>query len=240
MSSFFNPSHMAWVEDARFRINVRGEKVRAGRKILIVSTKDLTTAQKEELRKKYLQEYTLSFPLKERASHLMTRIDQKVFNYGRFIFNWWPQFRVRDYAIPRSKAMELVLQLTSEERGRLQQYLQNILKNRRRTIGPFHMEGHQHTEGKLDRNATTKGGHNCSSWIATAPLGKNNEPLLELLGGDRELLVGTNPGWWTNWLAATAPQERVPFILLWTTETLTDALLEVQSGKNFPWDFNRH
>jgi hypothetical protein len=242
MNRFFNSRHMALVEDVRFRIRVRGEKSRASRKLLVVSTHGLGPDELEELRKNYLDSFGrahVSFPLKERAKHLLTRIDSRVFNFGRFVVNWLPQFRRKSYQVPRSRVLEVVLRLSGQEDARLQEYLGNILRSRSATIGKFRMEGHQYTNGLLDDNVTLKGGHNCSSWIATAPLGEK-QALLELLGGDRALEIGTNPGWWTNWLAATASDERVPVILHWTHEPLGQALAKIQPGENFSWDFNRH
>jgi hypothetical protein len=234
---------MAIVEDQRFRISVRGVKIRSSRKIMVISTYGLGAEELLTLRERYLDEFGksyVSFPLKERAKHLMTRIDSRIFNFGRAVVNWIPRFRVREFAVPKSRSLEVILRLEQSESERLQLYLKNILRNRRATIGGFTMEGHQFTASKLDRNVTLKGGHNCSSWIATAPLGKSDEALLELLGGDRALEIGTNPGWWTNWLAATAPAERIPFVLYWTPLPLGRAVAELVPGRNFEWDFNRH
>jgi hypothetical protein len=102
------------------------------------------------------------------------------------------------------------------------------------------MDGFQFTKGFIDDNRTFSNGHNCSSWIATAPIGEREEPLLEVLGGERELEIGTNPGWWTNWLAATASQDRVPFLMHWTNLPLHEAKKNIVSGTRFQWDFRRH
>ena len=243
VDKFFDPHRMAWVEDVKFRLTVRGEKIKTGRRLLVISTHNLNAVERDLLRARYLDAFGrgyVSFPLKERAKHLMTRIDERVFNNGRAVVNWIPRFRTKSFAVPRSRALEVMVRLRDEEDARLQAYLRNIKQNRMRTIGPFTMEGHQYTTGKLDHNVTLKGGHNCSSWIALAPLGTNDEALLELLGGDRALEVATNPGWWTNWLAAAAPADRIPQVLHWTDLPLAEALASIAPGKNFAWDFNRH
>jgi len=243
MDNFFDPARMAWVEDVRFRLRVGPEKKRAGRRLLVVSTHELGPAEESALRARYLAafgENSVSFPLKERGKHLMTRIDARIFNYGRAFVNWIPQFRTKAYRLPKARTLEVMLRLHPEEFARLQTYLANIKRRRARTIGPFTMEGHQHTRGKLDDNRTVKGGHNCSSWIAFSPIGDEFLSLLETLGGSREHEVATNPGWWTSWLAAAAPPERIPFVIHWTPEPLREALAKIETGKNFNWDFNRH
>jgi hypothetical protein len=243
MNDFFDPQHMHWVEDVRFRLNVKGTKIKTGRKLLVISTYGFDESKRLEYRDRYLQNFErgwISFPLKERASHLMTRIDRRVFNFGRFVVNWIPRFRTKKYGIPKSRALEVMLKIETQEENKLHVYLNNILKNRSKTIGKFRMEGSQFSKGLLNDNRTLQGGHNCSSWIATAPLGEKNETLLEILGGDRSFEIGTNPGWWISWLAATAPQERVPFVIHWTNLPLSEALKGIESGANFSWDFRRH
>lgn len=232
----------AVVEDVRFRLRVREEKRRGARKLLVISTANLTEKEKESLKEAYFldQKNHISFPMKERGKHLKVRIEGNVYNFGRFVINLIPRFRTRKLRIPSSKTLEVVLSLKDSENEKLGIYLNNIKRNRRKTIGAFHMDGHQFTNGKIDNNLAHKNGHNCSSWIGTAPIGETNEPLMEILGGDRSLEVSTNPGWWTNWLAATAPEERVPYIIYWTQEPLEVAIREVQSGKNLEWDFYRH
>ncbi len=243
VENFFDPKQMAWIEDVKFRLTVRGEKIKTGRKLLLISTQGLSDGERQVLTDLYLRNFEsgwISFPLKERASHLMTRIDRRVFNFGRFVVNWIPRFRRKSYSVPRSRALEVMLKIAPHEEEKLRIYLNNILKNRRKTIGKFRMEGSQFSKGNLRDNRTLTGGHNCSSWIATAPIGNNDQPLLELLGGDRDLEIGTNPGWWTNWLAATAPADRVPFVIHWTPLPLETAKAAIASGASFNWDFRRH
>lgn len=242
LESFFDSTNMALVDDVKFRITVRGEKKKTGRPMLVVSTYGLTDEEKQKLLNRYLETFEknwVSFPLKERASHLMTRIDQRVFNFGRFLINWIPRFRRKKFQIPRSPTLETMVRLEPQEWKNLKEYLENILRQRSKTIGGFRMDGTQYSNAKINDNRPIRGKHNCSSWIATAPIGSNQEALLELLGGDRDLEIGTNPGWWTNWLTATATQERVPFVIHWTPKPLEKALSEIPSGANFSWDFRR-
>jgi hypothetical protein len=243
VDNFFDPSHMAWVEDVRFRLHVAGKKHKTGRRLLVISLHGLSDAAREELRARYLEAFGrgfVSFPLKERAKHLMTRIDARIFNYGRAFVNWIPQFRTKAYRLPRARSLEVMVKLTPQEDENLQTYLRNIKLRRGRTIGPFTMEGHQFTRGKLTDNRTLKGGHNCSSWIAFAPIAEEETSLLEALSGSRDVEVATNPGWWTNWLSAAAPADRVPFVLHWTPLPLKEALAQISPSQNLNWDFNRH
>ncbi len=242
LNSFFDPKFMAYVKDVKFRISVRGEKKKTGRNLLVVSTHGLTEQEKQELLRRYLETFEknwVSFPLKERASHLMTRIDRRVFNFGRLLVNWIPRFRRKSFQIPKSPVLETLVRLDPKEWENLQKYLENILHKRNKTIGGFHMNGTQFSRGAIDDNRPVRGKHNCSSWIATAPIGNKQEALLELLGGDRNLEIGTNPGWWTNWISATANEQRVPVLIHWTPKPLEKALSEISSGANFPWDFRR-
>jgi hypothetical protein len=243
VDKFFDPGHMAWVEDVRFRLHVAGEKKKTGRRLLVISTHGMGEEEKAALRARYLASFAhgwVSFPLKERGKHLMTRIDGRIFNYGRAFVNWIPQFRTKAYKLPRARTLEVMVRLTPAEHENLQAYLRNIKRSRRRTIGPFTMEGHQYSRGRIDDNRTLRGGHNCSSWIAFAPIADGGQSLMEALGGSREVEVGTNPGWWTNWLAAAAPAARVPFVLHWTPLPLGEALAGISPSQNFKWDFNRH
>lgn len=243
MDKFFDPKHMAWVEDARFRLRVGETKRKTGRRLLVISLHGLGEEEKARLSARYLEAFGpgfVSFPLKERAKHLMTRIDGRIFNYGRAFVDWIPQFRTKAYRLPRARSLEVMVRLTPAEGENLQTYLANIKRRRARVIGPFRMAGHQQTRGRIDDNRTLAGGHNCSSWIAFAPIAEGNLSLMEALGGSRADEVATNPGWWTNWLAAAAPADRVPFVLHWTPLPLEAALAEISPAQNFNWDFNRH
>jgi len=235
----------ALVPDVKFRLNVRGEKRKTGRNLLVISTFGLDSAGKERLREAYLADLGdyISFPIKERSEHLYTRVGAKVYNFGhwgRFFGVWLAHFRAREFRIPKKRVLEMVLKVNESETAKLRTYIRNIQRRRRRVLGHFDQNGTQFTEGLLHNNRPLKGGHNCSSWIATAPIGSSQEPLLELLGGDRELEIGTNPGWWSNWLGATASPERVPFAIFWTTLPLAESLAtEVFAERNLPWDFHR-
>ncbi|MCO5142237.1 MAG: hypothetical protein M9962_04005 [Oligoflexia bacterium] len=233
--------HVRVVPDVKFRINVRGNKIKTGRDLLVISTYGLDTKKVKEKYLKTLMNHSVSFPMRERGKHLKVRINDKVYNFGRFVINWIPRFRTRQYRTPWSRALETVILLSDQEKKNLDLYLKNIKRRRRKVIGGFSMESSAYTKGELYANRTANGLHNCTSWIATAPIGENNKPLLELLGGDRELPFYTNPGWFTSWIAATADAKRLPFVIYWTSEPLEQVLSkDIRSGSNFPWDFNKH
>lgn len=232
--------HAALVEDVRFRLRVRGEKVKTGRPLLVISTHDMPAETLERLRRAYLEFEGISFPLKERAKHTMVRIDDRVYNFGRVVINWLPTFRKLKLRLGGRK-LEVMLALDKEENRLMREYLGNIKRRRARVLGGFHMEGCLESRGRLNDNRPPAGfRHNCTSWVATAPVGQGGRALIEVLGGDRSLDVGRNPGWWASWLAAAASAERVPFLIHWTTEPLADALKGIKSGANFEWDFYRH
>jgi hypothetical protein len=240
------PNISRLVPDVKFRMNVRGTKVKTARRLVVVSTHGLDAKLFARVRDAYLSDLGrgyVSFPIRERSEHLYTRLGEHIYNFGhwgRFFGRWLAHFRKRKFRVPRRRALEVVLRLEEREMERLELYVRNILRGRRKVLGHFDQEGTQATRSLPSNNLPLSGGHNCSSWIATAPLGENNEPLLELLGGDRALNIGTNPGWFTNWLAATAPAERLPFVILWTSLPIDEALgTEVFPERNLPWDFYR-
>ncbi len=237
---------VAVVEDVRFRIRVRDEKRRASRKVVVISTSGLSAEEKKSLLDIYFEELapqTISFPTKERAAHLQNRIGVEEISFAgawRSILMFIPRLRQREFRIPKGQALEIVVRLTPLEIDHLHTYLSNIKVSPRRVLGLFSLKGTQQSRGQLNDNRPLKGIHNCTSWIATAPLGEHQEAFMEILGADRDLLVGTNPGWWTNWLAATAAEDRVQFILLWTEKPLEEVLkTDVVSGQNLEWNFNK-
>jgi hypothetical protein len=246
MAFIAGPCRFAKVSDQRFRIRVRGKKIRTSRDIWVVSTNGLSARDRAEMTKRYLEKFgerTVSFPLRERASHLMTRIDGRLFNFGRFVVNWIPRFRRKRYLVSSGRVLETILSLSQEEYEKLQRYLANILENRSKTIGRFGMEGCQFTNNRIGDNRPSEGQrkrHNCSSWIATAPISQGEKSLLEAMGGCREDEVATNPGWWTSWILATVTGERMGPIVLWTPVPLEVELEKLEAGHNFPWDFNKH
>lgn len=242
------PQIATLVPDVRFSVRVAEEKRKTGRSLLVISTHNQSRQGLELIREAYLSSMAngcISFPIPERSLHLYTRIGSEAFNFGhwgRFFGIYLAHFRQRRFRVPKSRALEVVLKLEPLETERLSAYVSHILRNRFRVIGKFDQQGTQFTHATLTNNRPTeKGkGHNCSSWIATAPLGPNNEPLLEILGGSRSVEVGTNPGWWTSWLAAMAPAERIPFVIHWTNRPMSEVLAtEAISERRFPWDFNR-
>jgi hypothetical protein len=233
----------AVVPNVYFRQRVRDTKVKQGRELLVISLKDLTTQERQRLLDTYNRGLanTISFPLKQKATHLKVRYGGSLFSFFCYsLLSFLPRFREQKFEIPNKTSLEVVLNISETESQSLLQYIGNISQNPRRLLGWFSMKGTQHTRGKINDNRPLKGCHNCTSWIATAPIGDNSQPLLEILGGDQNLLVGTNPGWWTNWLAATAPAERLPFIIFWSEKSIEQTLREdVHTGKNLDWDFNK-
>lgn len=237
-------SHVKLVKDVYFKFEQDIEPVdlRGTRDVLVISTKDAPP----ELLQDYLNFIslgTISFPLGRQGGHLYARFGNKTYDNINTLSE-------RDYSAASNHRIETVALLSPSEFSNFAQYTANILANREAVIGNFSYGGSQKTKGKLDDNTCLVGGHNCTSWVATAGVGLNNRRVLELMGGDLNVEVGTNPGWLSLFLNTKAKKDRVPFTIFWTPSSLTDALAkEVRSFHEIttmeyngeqPWDFYPH
>ncbi len=236
-------SGAAVVSDVIFRYKEYSNRIKSARDVLVVSTHGLTEAQKQNVLKNYLAatpNNLISFPLREKTDHLKLRIGELTFSHTYPWIRQLPKFEVEPYAFPRGRRMDVMLKLTPSEMQNIKIYIKNIRRWRFGTLGKFTDEGTQYGRGQLNSNRALKGGHNCTSWISTAPIGANKEILLELLGGKKSHEIGTNPGWWGSWLVATAPKDRIPFITVFTTMPLEASLAtEVVTAQPFVWDYGR-
>lgn len=232
----------AIIPRVKFRLKESKDKKCGFKDVLLISLKGMSEGELEQLREEYLalvERESISFPLPERSKHLITRIGRKTYNYGFPLIPQFPKFRTRDWKIPSKKRLEAHLILSKKEKSHLETYLANILKRRRKTIGGFKWTGLQFTNGKLENNRTIKHGHNCTSWISTAPIGEDGEPLLELMGTERSNEIGTNPGWWNSWILSNSPEGRIPFVIYWDHAPLEKLKEKILSGELMPWDFRR-
>jgi hypothetical protein len=220
-------------------INFALDSTQSKRKVVVISTNGLNAEQTKQLKEdylKYISSGTISFPLGENPGHLYSRFGKKSLDY----YGWW---NVNDYPLPNSDRLEAVVEFSPEEFLRARTYIDNVDKDRDGVLGSQSYNGVTgDTERRLGNNKPiTEGqGHNCTSWICAAPIGKNDETLYELTGATRENEFHTNPGWWSNWLAAGAKQEKIPNLVYWTSTPLDQVKADKFPDGNFEWDFGRH
>ncbi|MEN9724083.1 MAG: hypothetical protein RJB38_2069 [Pseudomonadota bacterium] len=227
-----HPKHVRLAPDVEFTMDAYTGK----RPLVVVSTAGLTEAESKALREDYLRHIShesVSFPLSEGGGHLYSRIGNRVVDY----FGWWNN---RDYALSSGERLEAVLAMNAEESLRLRSYVANVNSNAREVVGLNSYQGASDVRGTLSDNRPLTGGHNCTSWICTSPIGEEGETLYQLTGATREIEVHTNPGWWTNWLTTGAKADRVPAVFFWTNRPLDQALANRVQGGKFRWDFARH
>lgn len=233
------PSNVKIVENVTFELDAKRSK----KSVLAISLSGLSENAKDKLLKDYYEYFSydsVSFPLSERAGHLYSRVGNKTLDY---IGSVDPS----DYRFPSSERLESFLFLTPEEHLNLRTYIDNGIKDSDKLLGDFDYDG----SGQLATNATltnnrlkgrdTSKGHNCTSWICTAPIGPKKKTMYEIAGAAKRNDVHTNPGWWSNWLTAATSNERSPFAVYMTNEPLKDSLSRrINNQKVFEWDFDRH
>lgn len=232
------------VSGVRFRHKDENQKNQSDRRMLVISTEGLSPAQKAELKNDYMNTVlasTVSFPLKERSRHLFVRVHESVPDLNIWLSQRLPYFAMKNYELPTTERIEPVVLLSAVEEGRLRKYVDNVRRDWKGTLGRYNYEGSPNSRGRLDDNAALDCGHNCTSWIATAPIGAKGESLLQLMGNEGAVpWIAQNSGWFASWLTASAPAERIPYVVLWTHRPLQDVLkANVRSGEVFEWDFNR-
>ncbi len=229
------PDNVTFVENVTFKQNRKSGK----KKMMMISLAGLTATKKDALRKdflKYFSDGTISFPLGEHGGHLYTRLGAKTKDFISSV-------STNNYRLPSGERLETVMELSPKEFKKTQTYVKNAAKHQSETLGDFSYDGVKgKTEGKIDANKplNSSQGHNCTSWICTAPVGDKGESLYRLAGATMSQEVHTNPGWWTSWLAAGAESDRVPAVIYWTDLPISEAkTARIQKGK-FEWEFDLH
>jgi hypothetical protein len=227
-----------------------GEKSWTGeRDTLLISTAGLDPIQIKTLSTallKILPEKFISFPLKEGATHLLTRLRQEVFDFDTtddlnsprdYSRNLSPVFKKSAYRPPSSSSrrIEPMVRLSEPEFIALQNYIHKALLSPKSILGDFNMQG------KLDNSISSRNGHNCTSWLCSFEINPS-ESMSDILGVSSKspvpLNVGTNPGYFAAHLATLAPRERVPFLVIWTPEALNVATQRLKTKKMTDWNFN--
>lgn len=236
------PHNIAMVDNVMVELSVPEKHTNwsRARKVLAISFHGLNENQVAEIQSDYVHAMglgTVSFPLGEDAGHLYTRFGTKVADF----YSWGltiNEYRKASYG----DRLEPVFELSPAEELNMRTYYSNAIANRDTVLGNVEYGGTQNTNRQLNDNRACAGGHNCTSWMATAPVGKNGELLLELAGVDISTEIGTNPGWWSGFLASRVTAQRVPFVVFQTgTKTLEQVLAtQVVSGQKLEWKFGAH
>lgn len=254
LSGFLNayPNNLKLVEDVPFKKKPESSMRQSkNRKVLVISSFGLTRAEKRSLLKNYRDLVTddlVSFSVWERTTHLFFQNNGSFFDFGFWVIPYWYgkhittkfyRFRQRAIRFPSSRRLEPLILVNPTEKMNVGIYLKNLAKDYKRVLGNYFDPGCQETNARLEDNRA-KLGHNCTSWITTAPIGANQECLIELLGSNRAHEIGTNPGWWLHWILYSAPEERIPLVLYWSPDSL-EAISEAQVKTGIPiqWDFNK-
>jgi hypothetical protein len=253
LSSFLekHPGHVRLVEGVPFKKKLESSKNTSLRPVLVLSFHGLTNPQKEQLLADYRDLMTgpyVSFYLWERTTHLFFQNDGKFYDFGFWVIPFFGRelktkfyrFRDREIKLPNSRRLEPVVAVSAAEKANLTAYFGNLFrKGYRKMLGPYFDPGSQASVAKIDDNRGNPG-HNCTSWITTAPIGENGECFIELLGTTRGHQIGTNPGWWAHWMLYFASPERVPFVNYWSPEPLAEILAkQVVPGQPIAWDYNK-
>jgi len=232
------PYNVKIIDDVTFEFPGR----KAKRKVLAISIHGLDAKQQKQLKLEYLKYFSsdlLSFPMEEQGGHLLSRMGKKNFSYGFSSSVDSSDYALLDlYSNPR---IETMIQLTPEEFLNARAYMDNAVTNPSETVGGFVYEGvaKRIRRPTLTANRPTSGGHNCTSWVCTAPIGADGQTIHELSGATAQQEMHTNPGWWTSWLSSGAKPERVPAVVYFTKEPLeSDVAARIVKGK-MRWDFGR-
>jgi len=225
--------------------NLEAEK-KSPRQLVILSKAGLSGDQLSQLSQDYLSAVsyqTISFPMGQNPGYLYARIGAKTLRAYQSFDEW-------NYRPPSEKNIEPVVLLNPAEDLKLRFYLNRIRDNRESVIGLQEYRGafFDIPDRTLRRNIPERildaqnicAIHNCTSWFTTAPIGPHSETLYQLMGASTEIEVHTNPGWWQSYLTGLAPPSRVPFVIHWTDETLSDASQHLKSGQQFrTWTYDR-
>ncbi len=220
----------------RIKFNFNGQP--GGRRdVYAISLGGLSEEKKADLINDYLaavSENSISFPLSEQAGHLYTR-------FGNKSYDFLGGLDADAYPMPWSNRLETFVELEADEFMRLRTYMQNADDNVDEVIGDFTMSGATDgTNGLLTNNRAINGGHNCTSWICTAPIGDGGEALHELTGAPLANNLHTNPGWWSSWLSNYAHRDRIPFLFYLSNDPIDDVTHRFSNPDNFDWAFGEH
>jgi hypothetical protein len=181
------------------------------KKVLVISVKDMDDAARDELVKEFNKHLSHNSVMYSGGGHLYTKIGNKVYDHLSGISE-------KDYRISLGDFSPVVT-FSDAEFFNLKGYVHFARKDYKKTIGGFEYNGTLESSGQIKNNCGIGSKHNCTSWMGLAPIGENGENIRALTGG-RGWEVHTNPMWWKGFLTTRGSEERVPFIVHFTTETV--------------------
>ena len=229
------PLHAAWEKQTR--------------PILVLSTSKLSASEINELRTDFVNacgESYLSCILSLKMMHIYFRVGNQTFDYRphQGIFSRLVQ---SDYRLGETDRAEALIHLKPEELNHLRIYKKNITNCSRNVLGKPHplqlrepdfaVRVHE-TQEKLHANSfcSEEAKHNCLTWLTTAPLGTQSEPVWKLLGMSLSDLKNQSHSYiipFYQHLVTSAPLYRVPAIVIWSQSPLESVLSKIHQSPNF-------
>ena len=249
------PENMAMVNNVKFEYQATPydtttiQTFSNQKDVLIVSFAGHTVEGRKVLTQEvlgFIKKIGVTFPTSENLGHLYSQFGGEILDvYGSanrsqfYVFQDY-NFGTNGIAASPAKKLEIPVVLSEAEYTNLKTYIANVYRDKLGTLGTNNYDGVTKSAGLLDNNKPTcEGGHNCTSWMAYSPIGKEGERLLQLVGGDLAVdQVGQNPGWWALYLLTKAKSDRVPFVIYYTTKTIEEAMVDVQSGQKLQFGLN--
>lgn len=241
------PRNIRLIKDVpfKFKDNVAGK-----RNIYAISMNGMDQQTLQSFKEDYFKavsENTISFPLKQKAGHLYTRVGNNVVD-----FYFGSNVAKSAYEFPTYSKLETFFEFEPDEFLRFREYMENGTTNGRELLGSSGYDGVKgSTGGRLNNNragqfdadgnfTASRESHNCTSWLCTAPVGDNGEAIHDLAGAPRSYEVHTNPGWWTMWLVNYGKKKRSPFAVYYSDESLDSLERTIREKGHLDWDFDVH
>ncbi len=245
------PENVKVIDRVKFTVGKNGP---SGLKpLIIISLKNLSDEQKEDLLKKYIDilgSNTLTFPrpLHDGLYHLMFRKDKDTVDLfaGPYLFNW--VIRRRPAQLPKSDLIEPIALLSPETSQKLDVYIQNAQEKTMKTVGiggvvfgidrkTMRVRGvvSGKTVGRLDNNRPLNAceWHNCTTWINTAPVGPQGAGLFTFFGESdyRDSFASSRS--WSNYLLTETSESDVPAVVYWTQDSVQALLQTLETDSKF-------
>lgn len=222
------PDSVKLVDDVILEMETTAGKFQQTKKVLVVSipSDEALMAQFLADYNKYFSHNAISF---SGGGHLYTKVGTKTLDHLSKITE-------KEYYISKSDHFETIVQLSDQEFQNLKTYAHYSTKKYKSTVGKFEYEGPMTAKGAMTNNCGVGKGHNCTSWITLAPIGENAESLKQLIGAST-WDVHRNPGWWQTYLGTKANNERVPFVVYFSTGPMNTALEKIKPDAVIPMGY---
>lgn len=225
------PEHVKIVDDVSLEIETSSGMFKQSKKVMVISIPE-NVEQQAQFLKDYHKHFSHNAVSFSGAGHLYTKVGTKTLDHLNGV-------NEKDYYLSTSDHFETLVQLSDEEFHNLKLYAQYSTKKYKKTIGGFLYDGAMQSKGRLNDNCGVGANHNCTSWMTLAPIGNNGESIKELVGASA-WDVHRNPGWWQSFLAGKTGNDRVPFVVYFSTSPLATSLEKVKSGSSLPLGYNLH